>query len=72
MRKSNLNYRMLGFILALQLFCFVQAHANPLPETVAGKVTTSDGRGLAGVSVTIKGLYQGTSTDVTGVGCDRC
>ncbi|HZE83583.1 MAG TPA: SusC/RagA family TonB-linked outer membrane protein, partial [Puia sp.] len=67
MRKSKLNYRMLGFILALQLFCFVQAHSNPLPETVAGKVTTSDGRGLAGVSVTIKGSARGTSTDVSGV-----
>ncbi|HMH24353.1 MAG TPA: SusC/RagA family TonB-linked outer membrane protein [Puia sp.] len=67
MRKSNFNYRMLGFILALQLFCFVQVHANPTAVVVPGKVTSSDGRPLAGVSVTIRGSSKGTSTDVGGV-----
>lgn len=49
-------------------FCMVLAwHANAQERTVTGKVTdSSDGSGLPGVSVIIKGTSRGTATDSNG------
>jgi TonB-linked SusC/RagA family outer membrane protein len=54
--------RLLGFLM-LFLVAGVSAMAQ---QTVTGRVTTSDGAALPGVSVLLKGTAQGTSTDVDG------
>jgi TonB-linked SusC/RagA family outer membrane protein len=72
---------MLGCCLVIQLFgSIIRAQNNyatgdtrktvrtGVSETiVAGKVTSSDGKGLAGVSIVRKGSRKGTATDIGGV-----
>ncbi|MBN1416667.1 MAG: TonB-dependent receptor [Bacteroidales bacterium] len=48
------------------LFCFLQFMAYAQEKTVTGTVTSSDGEGLPGASVVIKGTTTGVITDVFG------
>jgi TonB-linked SusC/RagA family outer membrane protein len=81
MRKSILHGSMLCGCLSMQLF-FSAVNAQEsyaynggrkvtkaiTSETIiAGKVTSSDGKPLGGVSVVLKGSRKGTSTDIGGV-----
>lgn len=57
---------MLGLILGIQLFFSVTAHSQTA-AIISGKVTSSESKGLAGVSIMRKGTKKGTSTDAGGV-----
>lgn len=60
-----MNRKTLLFFLLIALFLPVAAHAQGI--TVTGKVVSSeDGYGLPGVTVQIKGLSDGTVTDIDG------
>lgn len=55
-----------GNILSQSVFAAGTAEAKPLVWQLAGKVTSSKGEALPGVSVVVKGTAVGASTDVNG------
>ena len=66
MKKNSTIFR--NFIPLMALFLMLAAHIGLAQDRILkGKVTaTSDGSGLPGVSVTVKGTNKGTTTDVNG------
>lgn len=63
LQSSNMGRRGLGVLL---LFLFSIGLANAQPHTRTGHVTDENGKPLGGVSVTVKGQKNGTSTDDQG------
>src|SRR3954452_18832237 len=62
---------LLLFISNLLQCALVDSVAQPVASStgkkITGKVTDENGNSLAGVSITLKGTKQGTSTDSTGL-----
>src|ERR1700733_7800929 len=82
MRKSILHCSMLCCCLGIQILCSLAVRAQNAyasnsgwnaarrgmtENIIAGKVTSSDGKWLAGVSVRLKVSRKGTSSDINGV-----
>ncbi len=57
------SLRKLSFLLSFLLFCFF---ARAQEKTVTGKVTDSEGKGIPGISVVVKGTRAGASTSNDG------
>jgi TonB-linked SusC/RagA family outer membrane protein len=53
-------------IVILLLFCFLQVVAYAQEKTVTGRVTSTDGEGLIGATIAIKGTTSGTVADFDG------
>lgn len=68
--KEHVPLYIKGFLILFFAF-FIQfgnnVYADKIQQTITGKVTAEDGSTLPGVTVTIKGTTQGTSTDEDGV-----
>jgi TonB-dependent starch-binding outer membrane protein SusC len=72
--KKNLllNVLFVGFVLAIWIQTMPKAFAEgkevgyKIAVNISGKVTESDGPGIPGVSVVVKGTSKGTTTDVNG------
>ena len=57
---------MFGWLLLLQLFCYLPAHAAGKFAPITGIITDNNGKPLAGVTVIVKGERKGVSTDESG------
>jgi len=66
MRKVSLCKGMIGWLLLLQLFCHLPAHAAGKFAPITGTITDNNGKPLAGVTVVVKGERKGVSTDESG------
>jgi TonB-dependent starch-binding outer membrane protein SusC len=73
MKKNlTLNVLFVGFVLAIWIQTIPKTFAKgkevefKIALTISGKVTESDGSGIPGVSVAVKGTNKGTTTDVSG------
>jgi len=64
MRKFT-PLKLTTLVVALLLFCFNQTYAQT--RTVTGTVTDQNGKGIPGVTVSVKGTNNATQTDATGV-----
>jgi len=62
-----MNMRKLLYAIGLPLFLLFSLVSSAQDKVVSGRVTDSSGRGIAGVSVSVKGLAaRGTTTSVNG------
>lgn len=63
MRKSK-AFKLATYVVAFLLICFTETFAQN--RTVSGTVTDQSGRGVAGVTVNVKGSNTSTQTDANG------
>lgn len=62
----NVIFRGLSSLLLLFLFCMASFTANAQTKTITGTITDSDGLGLPGVNIVVKGTTIGTVSDFDG------
>ena len=64
--KSPIRYKQITHLIFLICFAFYNIVAYAAPGAIKGKVTGTDGYGIAGVNVIEKGTTNGVITDVEG------